>query len=89
MAVQRHASIAFARHQLLVIGTHGLAPTVWLAALTPLRPTAASFGASLTFPDVIELYNSDATDRDVSGLSLSDDPALPAQYVLPAGTMIP
>jgi broad specificity phosphatase PhoE len=54
-AVQRHAGIAVARRRLLVVGTHGLAPTVWLAALLPLRPTAASFWAALTFPDVIEV----------------------------------
>lgn len=55
VAVRRHASIAVARRHLLIIGTHGLAPTVWLAALLPLRPTAAAFWASLTFPDVIDV----------------------------------
>jgi len=86
VAVQRHASIAFARHQLLVIGTHGLAPTVWLAALMPLRPTAASFGASLTFPDVIDvdLVAKRAERRNVS----IDHEATPGTHtaVMPAGS---
>jgi hypothetical protein len=41
------------------------------------------------FPDVIELYNSGASDIVLAGKSLSDDPALPARYVFPVGTTIP
>jgi hypothetical protein len=55
VAVQHHAKRAAARQQLLVVGTHGLALTVWLAAVVPLRPTPAAFWASLTFPDVIDV----------------------------------
>jgi broad specificity phosphatase PhoE len=54
-AVRRHANIAAARHQLLVVGTHGLAATVWLAAVVPLRPTPAAFWVSLPFPDLIDV----------------------------------
>ncbi len=42
-----------------------------------------------TYPDVIELHNAGAAAVDLSGRSLSDDPATPAKYVFPAGTSIP
>ncbi len=54
-AVRRHADVAAARRQLLVVGTHGLAPTVWLSTVVSLRPTPVAFWASLTFPDVIDI----------------------------------
>jgi hypothetical protein len=41
-----------------------------------------------TFPDVIELYNAGQHDVDLGGMSLTDDPTLPTQYVFPAGTII-
>jgi 2,3-bisphosphoglycerate-dependent phosphoglycerate mutase len=54
-AVARHAALASARNQTLVIGTHGLAPTVWLATVLPLDPSPAQFWAALGFPDVIDV----------------------------------
>ena len=40
-------------------------------------------------PDWIELHNPDASSADISGFHLTDDPELPAKYVIPAGTVIP
>ncbi len=54
-AVARHATIAAARRHPLVIGTHGLAPTVWLASIMPLDPSPATFWERLTFPDLIDV----------------------------------
>jgi broad specificity phosphatase PhoE len=54
-AMFRHGLIAAARQRTLVVGTHGLAPTVWLASRLPLEPTAADFWAGLRFPDVIRV----------------------------------
>jgi broad specificity phosphatase PhoE len=47
-AVQRHA----APGQVLIIGTHGMAATLWLATRRPIDRGA--FWAALRFPDVIE-----------------------------------
>jgi broad specificity phosphatase PhoE len=54
-ALSRHARTAAARQQTLVIGTHGLAPTVWLASRLPLQPSPGDFWASLEFPDLIDV----------------------------------
>jgi broad specificity phosphatase PhoE len=54
-AVARHAAVAGARNSTLVIGTHGLAPTIWLASRYRLEPNPAEFWASLRFPDLIEV----------------------------------
>ncbi|MGW1734726.1 histidine phosphatase family protein [Streptomyces sp. NPDC001999] len=54
-AVSRHARIAAARRQTLVVGTHGLAPIVWLASRLCLHPTPGHFWASLAFPDLIDV----------------------------------
>ncbi len=40
------------------------------------------------FEDWIELHNTTAAPVDLSGLFMSDDPALPAKWMIPAGTMI-
>jgi hypothetical protein len=45
--------------------------------------------ASGTLPDTIELYNGGASDVNVGGWSLSDDPLAVAQYTIPANTIIP
>ena len=42
-----------------------------------------------TFPDIIELHNAGPAAVDLSGKSLTDDPATPRKYVFPAGTSIP
>jgi len=54
-AVARHAAAAAASGATLVIGTHGLVLTRWLASRVELRPSPADFWASLRFPDMIEL----------------------------------
>jgi 2,3-bisphosphoglycerate-dependent phosphoglycerate mutase len=54
-AVARHASVAAAQHKPLVVGTHGLAPTLWLASRYRLEPSPAEFWAGLRFPDLIEV----------------------------------
>ena len=46
-AVQRHATTG----RVLVIGTHGMAATVWLAAHTTIDP--GPFWAALAFPDLL------------------------------------
>lgn len=52
-AVTRHA--AQARDRVLVIGTHGMAPTVWLASRVRLRPDPGTFWSGLRFPDAIRV----------------------------------
>ncbi len=54
-AVDRHAALAAAQDRPLVVGTHGLAPTVWLASRLALAPSPAEFWAALQFPDVIDV----------------------------------
>ncbi|WP_045743222.1 MULTISPECIES: histidine phosphatase family protein [Actinoplanes] len=54
-AVLRHAEAAAAQGRTLVIGTHGLAPTVWMASRYQLDPDPASFWEGLRFPDIIEI----------------------------------
>jgi hypothetical protein len=41
------------------------------------------------FDDWIELYNASADPVDLTGWGLSDDPAVPARFVLPATTLEP
>jgi hypothetical protein len=44
---------------------------------------------SATLPDTIELTNNGSGTVNIGGWSLTDDPATPAKYVIPANTMIP
>lgn len=64
-AVAKHAAIAAAMGHALVIGTHGLAPTVWLATVMRLDPSPAQFWERLRFPDLIDvdLLHGTATRR--------------------------
>ena len=39
-------------------------------------------------PDYVELLNRGATTLDISGLTMTDDPLVPAKYTFPAGTTI-
>jgi hypothetical protein len=41
-----------------------------------------------TFPDVIELFNYGPTSVSLAGMTISDDPALPAKFTFPAGTTL-
>lgn len=54
-AVARHAGVAAATGRTLVIGTHGLAPTVWLTGVVQLLPSPGQFWEDLRFPDVIDV----------------------------------
>jgi broad specificity phosphatase PhoE len=51
-ALARHAPAA---NRTLVVGTHGLAVTVWLAAVTALDRSPGQFWAALRFPDLVEV----------------------------------
>jgi hypothetical protein len=62
-AVARHTAFAAASNRTLIIGTHGLAPTIWLAGRYSLHPNPAQFWAALRFADVIDV---DRTSGDVS-----------------------
>lgn len=50
-AVARHA--AAARGRPLIIGTHGMAPTLWLADRMRLAPNIVEFWQALRYPDLI------------------------------------
>ena len=52
-AVRRHQAIATARRAVLVIGTHGMAMTLWLASRFALEPDPVVFWAALAFPEVV------------------------------------
>jgi broad specificity phosphatase PhoE len=54
-AVVHHAATAAARGRTLVVGTHGLAATLWLAGRFPLAPDPAGFWQSLRFPELIDI----------------------------------
>jgi broad specificity phosphatase PhoE len=54
-AVVRHATAAAEQNRTLVIGTHGLAPTVWMASRYRLGTDPARFWADLRFPDIVEI----------------------------------
>jgi hypothetical protein len=65
------------------------APSSLLMISEILANNVSAYPNGATYPDVIELYNADSTPRDLSGLSLTDDPAQPSLFVFPAGTSIP
>ena len=54
-AVARYAVLAKEANRTLVVGTHGLALTVWMAGLIRLEPSPARFWEQLRFPDVIDV----------------------------------
>ncbi|RIK84024.1 MAG: hypothetical protein DCC68_02405 [Planctomycetota bacterium] len=62
------------------------------AASIRINEVLASNGTALqvdgSYPDVIELYNFGSAAVDVGGWTISDDPAEPARYAIPAGTSI-
>ncbi len=41
-----------------------------------------------SYPDLIELYNAGGTLVTLEGMSVTDDPAVPTKYVIPAGTTL-
>ena len=42
-----------------------------------------------TFPDYIEIYNSGNSAADLSGMTMTDDPAEPAKFTFPGGSVLP
>jgi hypothetical protein len=42
-----------------------------------------------TFPDYVELFNASIEDIPADNFRLTDDPALPSKYIIPAGVTIP
>jgi hypothetical protein len=62
-AVVRHAAQAAAQARTLIVGTGGLAPTIWLASRYHLAPDPAQFWDALRYPDVIEVDLRDGTVR--------------------------
>ncbi|MBL9212204.1 MAG: lamin tail domain-containing protein [Opitutaceae bacterium] len=87
-------------HLLGLIGAGKIAPTAptstptLAAAGTPTLRINEVLAANTklangaTFPDLIELHNAGATAIDLTGRSLTDDPATPRKYVFPSGTTI-
>ena len=61
-------------------------PTVRLSEV--LAQNVSAFNHSGTFPDAIELHNEGGAMVDLSGLTLTDDPAAPAKFTLPNGTTL-
>lgn len=53
------------------------------------RNNYATPGIPGEFDDWIELYNTSATPVNIDGYWLSDDPAVPMQYQIPAGVTVP
>ncbi len=100
---QQIKSFATARqaHLLGQVGAAKLAPATATSAATLTAVSAPAVRISevlaantkialgSTFPDIIELHNAGTTTADLSGKSLSDDPATPHKFVFPAGTSIP
>ncbi|MDB6071219.1 MAG: exported protein of unknown function, partial [Verrucomicrobiales bacterium] len=81
-------------HTLAVEGKNDAAawqaiPTVINFTALPNAPTVSLsevLADSATQTDFVELRNWGTAPADLSGCSISDDPALPAKYVFPAGT---
>lgn len=61
-------------------------PTVRLSEV--LAQNVSAFNHSGTFPDAIELHNEGGSAVDLSGMTLSDDPAVPAKFTIPNGTTL-
>lgn len=61
-------------------------PTVRLSEV--LAQNVSAFNHSGTFPDAIELHNEGGSAVDLSGLTLTDDPAVPAKFTIPNGTTL-
>lgn len=53
-----------------------------------LSANNGSFDHEGTNPDYIELYNAGGAPMNLAGMSISDDPLLPLQYVFPANTIV-
>ena len=67
----------------VLAGPHG---NLFISEVLARNVAALQNGAG--FPDFIEIRNEGAATADLGGMSLTDDPLLPAKYVFPAGTSI-
>lgn len=63
-----------------------LAPHVRLNEILARNVSAVNHNGA--FPDLIELYNDGQGTADLSGMSISDNPAQPQRYVFPGGTTL-
>ncbi len=54
-AVLRHLAVAAARGETVVIGTHGMAMTMWICARVQSGEDPAAFWATLDLPDVVHV----------------------------------
>lgn len=61
-------------------------PTVRLSEV--LARNDSAFNHAGTFPDAVELFNEGASPVDLSGMGLSDHPAVPHKFAFPAGTTL-
>ncbi|HEV8606951.1 MAG TPA: lamin tail domain-containing protein, partial [Tepidisphaeraceae bacterium] len=75
---------ALATKKTWTVNTALPAPTIRINEV--LAQNSAVANHSGTFPDIIELFNAGASSIDLSGMSLTDDPANPTKYVFPPGT---
>lgn len=53
-----------------------------------LASNKLAYANGATFPDVIELRNATASPVNLSGMTLSDDPTVPAKFTFATGTML-
>jgi broad specificity phosphatase PhoE len=54
-AIAHHAAIAADQNRSLVVGSHGVAPVIWLASRISLSPDPAGFWEKLTLPDIVDV----------------------------------
>ncbi len=67
-----------------------LAPHMRINEVLADNVTAVPYGTApnVTYPDVAELYNDGQGTKDLSDMSLSDNPASPRKFVFAAGTTL-
>ena len=87
-------------HLLNIIGSPAVTPAAPTATSTLTQPrtgailneilasNTAAHANGTTFPDVIEIRNASTAPVDLSGFTLTDDPAVRAKFTFPAGTTL-
>ncbi len=75
-----------ATHSKTWIVNTSLAPHVRINEILASNSTAVNHNGQ--YPDLIELYNDGQGTVDLSGMSISDDPARPARYVFASGVTL-
>jgi hypothetical protein len=72
-----------------VVDPDATVPGVPALRLNEVLAKNASFpSAAGLLPDLVELVNQGTQELDLAGLGLTDDPAVPFKYVVPAGTRL-